>query len=102
MEIYINVQKPEMPEVAIIPAIVYGTGVVINTLINMHQYGVDEMSIYKRNQEVQKEQEHRSEYKAYWSGCRAGLLYSAIDSIIWPVKLSAFAFYLIRKNANTK
>lgn len=99
MDITISIHTPEIPSVAIVPAIVYMSGVVVNTMINMHQYGIDEMSIYNKNQEVQKEQDHRSEYKAYWSGCRTGLLFSAVDSIIWPVKLSTFAFYLIRKNA---
>ena len=99
MDINISIHAPEIPAVAVVPAIVYISGVAINTMINMHQYGTDEMSIYNRNHEVQKEQEHRSEYKAYWSGCRTGLLFSVIDSVIWPVKASAFAFYLIRKNS---
>jgi hypothetical protein len=89
----------ESTSIAILPLAVYGGGMAINTLINMHQYGLDELETYNKNKEVQKEQVHRSEYTAYWSGCRTGLLYSAIDSVIWPIKLSAFAFYLVRKNS---
>ncbi len=86
---------------AVLPIAIYGAGIAINTLINMHQYGLDELETYNKNEEVQKEQIHRSEYKAYWSGCRTGLLYSLVDSVIWPIKLSAFAFYLVRKNASS-
>lgn len=102
MDLNLSIHTPEIPSVAFVPAVVYGAGVALNTMINMHQYGVDEMETYTKNQEVQKEQAHRSEYTAYWSGCRTGLLYSVVDSVIWPVKLTAFAVYLIRKNANTK
>jgi len=88
--------------IAVLPLAIYGSGMAINTLINMHQYGLDELETYNKNKEVQKEQIHRSEYTAYWSGCRIGLIYSAIDSLIWPIKFSAFAFYLVRKNSEHK
>ena len=99
MDLSLSIHTPEMPSVAVVPALVYGAGVAVNTLINMHQNGCDEQETYNKNQESQRDQAHRSEYTAYWSGCRDGLLFSVIDSIIWPVKLTAFAVYLLRKNA---
>lgn len=85
----------------VVPAIVYATGFVLNTVKTMDQNGSDEMETYRKNVEFQKEQAHRSEYAAYWTGCRTGLFYGIVDSTIWPVKFTTFMIYLWRKNTKS-
>lgn len=90
-----------MSFIPIIPAAVYTMGFVVNSLRGMDQNGSEEVQIYKKNAEIKKEQSYRSEYEAYWHGCKNGFVYSLIDSAVWPVKVGYFALYLVRKNANS-
>jgi hypothetical protein len=97
-----SIPNPDVSSIALVPVAIYGAGVIMNTLITMDQTGSDELDTYRKNTEFQKEQAHRSEYTAYWKGCRNGLIYGLFESAIWPVKLGTFVVYLLRKNANTK
>jgi hypothetical protein len=91
----------EAPSLTSIPFIVYGAGFLITEIICIENSGNDEAVSYKKNMENQREVNHRSEYAAFWSGCKTGMFSGLIDAAIWPIKLTTFAVYLIRKNSKS-
>lgn len=79
-----------------IPRAIYGSGFLVHSMLMMNTTGKYERDEYIKNMETQKETSYRSKFDAYWNGCRNGLFYGFIDSVIWPVKVMTFLYFVIR------